>query len=537
MSQKQPSTVKFDGTGITVFDIKREIINANKLTSGTDFDLVLENPDTKEKYEDDTQVLQRSTSVLVRRMPLKSRGKGKGVQRYVNGTGPKVVRKQAPVPSSTMNNSNNAAIPVSGTEEDKIKAMLQVQSDQWKETQQHMASATPIYNKSSSHADGPPPPGYVCYRCGAKDHWIKNCPTNDDPNWEGKRVKRTTGIPKTFLKTVANPAEGDTDQGNYMITEDGQYVVAVADDKSWKSHQQKSRAAEKARTSDANTDPTLVCPLTHKLFIHPVKTPCCGKTYEDDAIQQALMDDDFKCPNCGKDEVLLEQLIKDSDIEAKLLKLKEDQTSNLENKSSKRKREDEETPDVKKLKIESESESESLSSVSNSNKNSRSNSPIKTNTTDISENSSESAVKENINEKVVTNNIPSTNNNMNGNDWPFPPPMMNQGGLPMMPMFPMGPMQPPMGMSIPMNMNMGMGMMNMPMQPPMGMNMNMNMPFPMMDPMMNMNMPMNGMPPLMNMNNMNNMNNNMNNNGPYLRNANNKKKYNQRVRAPDFHVL
>lgn len=38
-SRKDESRVTFDGTGITVFDLKREIIIANNLVKGTDFDV------------------------------------------------------------------------------------------------------------------------------------------------------------------------------------------------------------------------------------------------------------------------------------------------------------------------------------------------------------------------------------------------------------------------------------------------------------------------------------------------------------------
>lgn len=47
-SQKEPSRVTFDGTGISVFELKREIIVQNRLGDGTDFDLVIANQDTNE---------------------------------------------------------------------------------------------------------------------------------------------------------------------------------------------------------------------------------------------------------------------------------------------------------------------------------------------------------------------------------------------------------------------------------------------------------------------------------------------------------
>ena len=47
-SQKEPSRVAFDGTGISVFELKREIIVMNKLGDGTDFELVITSADTNE---------------------------------------------------------------------------------------------------------------------------------------------------------------------------------------------------------------------------------------------------------------------------------------------------------------------------------------------------------------------------------------------------------------------------------------------------------------------------------------------------------
>jgi hypothetical protein len=85
--------------------------------------------------------------------------------------------------------------------------------------------------------------GYVCYRCGEKGHWIKECPTNDDPNFENKpRIKRTTGIPRSFLKTVDKPAlTGDgTDDAKppsgIMVNAEGQFVIAEPDSKKRQNH-------------------------------------------------------------------------------------------------------------------------------------------------------------------------------------------------------------------------------------------------------------------------------------------------------------
>lgn len=47
-SQKESSRVAFDGTGISVFELKREIINQSRLGDGTDFELSIYNEDTGE---------------------------------------------------------------------------------------------------------------------------------------------------------------------------------------------------------------------------------------------------------------------------------------------------------------------------------------------------------------------------------------------------------------------------------------------------------------------------------------------------------
>lgn len=79
-----------------------------------------------------------------------------------------------------------------------------------------------------------PPPGYVCHRCKVpgmylknasiflckivgsntnvlrilafpcSGHFIQHCPTNGDPNFDLKRVKPPTGIPRSMLMAAAD---------------------------------------------------------------------------------------------------------------------------------------------------------------------------------------------------------------------------------------------------------------------------------------------------------------------------------------------
>jgi len=62
----------------------------------------------------------------------------------------------------------------------------------------------------------------------------------------------------------------------------------------------------------------LECPIDKRMFVDPVKTPCCGKTYCHDCIENALADGDLVCPNCSTDGVLIDDLAADEDMLEKM---------------------------------------------------------------------------------------------------------------------------------------------------------------------------------------------------------------------------
>ena len=70
------------------------------------------------------------------------------------------------------------------------------------------------------------------YKCriltSFQGHWIQDCPTNSDREFDNKpRIKRTTGIPRSFLKAVESPSAGPP--AGVMVTPEGGYVVAQPD--------------------------------------------------------------------------------------------------------------------------------------------------------------------------------------------------------------------------------------------------------------------------------------------------------------------
>lgn len=335
-SQKEPSRVTFDGTGISVFELKREIINQSRLGDGTDFELSIYNEDTGEEYDDDTTIIPRSTSVIARRLPAARPGKG-GASRYVSGKMPVNARNTSrndqpssmrTVPAShTVSNSvlelNNAQ-----TEDEKINALFNLQANQWKEQQQEMANATPVpfgrgKGKPLNVPDHPPPPGYLCYRCREKGHWIQACPTNNDPKFDGRyRVKRSTGIPRSLQTKVEKPeslaldgSSEDLRNTGVMVNADGDFVIAKPDKAAWELYQEKAKASAAAAAEAAAAEYSkqlqahgLECPIDKRMFLEPTKTPCCQRTYCNDCITNALIESDFICPGCGTEGVLLDNL-------------------------------------------------------------------------------------------------------------------------------------------------------------------------------------------------------------------------------------
>jgi protein MPE1 len=205
---------------------------------------------------------------------------------------------------------------------------MSAQEANWSKQGEQMASAAPVYVKRRGPLqpipDKPLPQGYVCRRCNEKGHWLQACPTNDDPNYENKpRIKRTTGIPKTFLKRAEKPVfdnDPDAKTNGVMLDADGEYVVVKPDSKSWATYQAKATASD----GDVYSQPLPAehkdweCSICSKLVKDATRTPCCKKLYCDQCIQSALLESDFVCPGCGANEILLDDLVVDQDVRSQV---------------------------------------------------------------------------------------------------------------------------------------------------------------------------------------------------------------------------
>ncbi len=316
-NSREPERIIFDGTDITVFELKREIITVSGLGDGTDFDLHLyPEDDPKTEYNDDTTTISRSSTVIAVRRPA-ARGHGRAA-RYVSGKAPvRAIKKD-----------NKPTAPVAGNalnEADAEAAFLAESAQVWDAQKASLSNAKPVFHKKKpvvvpSHD---PPPGYVCRRCNIKGHWIQACPTNDDPDFKPVfQAKRTTGIPQSFLKKVEKPVDEEAAKG-IMLNADGEYVQVMTDTKTWEKFQEKTNVSKaQAASADAFSQELrargLECPMDKRKFVDPVKTPCCGKTYCHQCIDEALANGDLVCPNCSKEDILMDDLIPDEEIIEKL---------------------------------------------------------------------------------------------------------------------------------------------------------------------------------------------------------------------------
>ncbi|KIY65510.1 DWNN-domain-containing protein [Cylindrobasidium torrendii FP15055 ss-10] len=361
-SRKDDSRITFDGTGISVFELKKEIILANNMAKANDYDLYCYDSATNREYEDDMEMIPRSSYVIVKRMPALRPGKGKASY-YTAGTlnalptsdpitrpgggswhrGAMSKRFDGKDESQTLAKAmvpepNNSVIKEQDDEDAAMAAMFQAQSANWEETQEKMShqqrvaynarggfrgGARPSGGPSHQAFQGPEralPPSYVCYRCGQKGHWIKDCPTNNDREFDHKpRIKRTTGIPRSMLKAVENPNSTGQIGPGIMVTPEGGYVVAQPDSAAWQKQVSKIKALTASDVRDrVPADSSLACGVDNKLFRDAVKTPCCGTPYCEECIQTHLLERDFVCPSCSKKIPSLDTLIADEPLRARV---------------------------------------------------------------------------------------------------------------------------------------------------------------------------------------------------------------------------
>ena len=140
-------------------------------------------------------------------------------------------------------------------------------------------------------------------------------------------------LAKIDKSAVLAHTDGDESKrpSGVMVDADGDFVVAKTDKATWEKFQAKANTTSaKAKTAEDKQieERGLACSLDKKMFVDPMKTPCCRKTFCNDCITNALIESDFVCPACQTEGVLLDDLQPDEEMSEKIQEyLKEQKTA------------------------------------------------------------------------------------------------------------------------------------------------------------------------------------------------------------------
>ncbi|RLN59888.1 hypothetical protein BBP00_00006269 [Phytophthora kernoviae] len=157
---------------------------------------------------------------------------------------------------------------------------------------------------------GNPPPNYVCYRCGTPGHYIQNCPTNGDPEYDQHRVKKKTGIPKSFMKAVSDPSEIPVGAGKTVVNAPwGGLAVIEPQNKNFSKLMARSGGSATLDQFISNPPEHLACPLCRRLMSDAVLIPCCQESACDECLRSALIERKLTCPLCNVTNMSPEKLL------------------------------------------------------------------------------------------------------------------------------------------------------------------------------------------------------------------------------------
>ncbi|KAI3997916.1 hypothetical protein MKX01_038807 [Papaver californicum] len=345
-SAKDFNSIPIDGHFILVANLKEKIFESKHLGRGTDFDLMVANAQTNEEYQDEATLIPKNTSVLVRRVPGRPRmtivtepeekkfveDKVEEAQPANNNFGMADSSVRMPeenewdefgndlyaIPEVLPVQSGNpvmGALPPSRADEDsKIKALMDTTALDWQRQTHEGFGAGRGYGRGvGGKMMGPgrgfgrgvaggglerktPPPGYTCHRCKTPGHFIQHCPTNGDPNYDIKRVKPPTGIPKSML--MATP------DGSYALPSGAVAVLRPNE----AAFEKEIEGLPSTTRSVSDLPPELRCPLCKEVMKDAVVTSkCCFKSFCDKCIRDHIISK-LVCI-CGATNVLADDLL------------------------------------------------------------------------------------------------------------------------------------------------------------------------------------------------------------------------------------
>ncbi|OEL13820.1 hypothetical protein BAE44_0025162 [Dichanthelium oligosanthes] len=184
----QTFSVPVQAPSISVADLKRLILGTARHGHGRTRgrgqreSVALSNAQTGEEYTDDSALVPRNSTVLVRRI-----------------AGPPAdtitVASSPPLPKATTRDgtSSDSAVTSSALDDEAraISAVIDAAQLKW---EGHHGGGRFCGNRGASEGRAPPA-GYVCHRCRVPGHFIQHCPTNGDPRYDLGRASSNTNLP------------------------------------------------------------------------------------------------------------------------------------------------------------------------------------------------------------------------------------------------------------------------------------------------------------------------------------------------------
>ncbi|XP_039016661.1 E3 ubiquitin ligase PQT3-like isoform X2 [Hibiscus syriacus] len=359
-SARDFDSIAMDAPFISVGTLKEKIFESKHLGRGTDFDLVVTNAQTNEEYLDEATVIPKNTSVLIRRVPGRPRmpivaAQEPKVGNHTENVQPEKINfldaeSSAPkypeetewdefgndlysvpdtMPVLSSNPVHNAAPTNKADEDDKIKALIDTPALDWQcQSVDGFGPGRGFGRGMGGRMGGrgfglerkTPPQGYVCHRCKVPGHFIQHCPTNGDPNYDIKRVKPPTGIPKSML----------------MATPDGSYALpsgAVAVLKPNEAAFEKEIEGLPSTRSVGDLPPEFHCPLCKEVMKDAVLTSkCCFTSFCDKCIRDHIISK-LVCV-CGASNILADDLLPNKTLRDTIYRILESGNSSADNAGS-----------------------------------------------------------------------------------------------------------------------------------------------------------------------------------------------------------
>ncbi|XP_006901404.1 PREDICTED: E3 ubiquitin-protein ligase RBBP6-like, partial [Elephantulus edwardii] len=280
--------VTFEGLHISLCDLKKRIMGREKLKA-TRCDLQITNAQTTEEYTDDNALIPKNISVIVRRIPIggvKLTSKTYVISRTepVMGTSKAIDDSSASLSLAQLTKTANLA-EANVSEENNTKAMMSQSGHEYDPVSYMKKPLGP-----------PPPPSYTCFRGGT---------TNGDKNFQsGPRIKKSTGIPRSFMMEVKDP-----NMKGALLTNTGKYAIptivaeAYAIGKKGKSPFLPEEPPSPSEEDDPIPD-ELLCLICKDIMTNAAVIPCCGNSCCDECIKTALLEsDEHTCPTCHQNDV------------------------------------------------------------------------------------------------------------------------------------------------------------------------------------------------------------------------------------------